>query len=436
MSASRAVRRFELTPEETPKVMNAEIIAVGSEMLTPQRVDTNSLYLTAELNNLGVEVVTKCVIGDDRERLADAIRRALSRSAILVVSGGLGPTEDDLTREAVAQALDRKLIFHPEIADALEQRFLKAKRQMAEVNRRQAFVIAGAEILPNDRGTAPGQWLEESGAVAMLLPGPPHELKAMFERQCLPRLSRLVPKQVIRTLFLRVTGMPESDLDQLISPVYKKYENPATTILAANGDLQIHLRARCRTEGEAEQLLAEVGGPIELLLGDRLYSRNGDPLETVVGDLLRKCHATVSVAESCTGGMLGERFTSVPGSSDYFSGGYITYNNAMKTELLGVRPEILKEHGAVSKETAEAMATGARRRTNSTYALSITGEAGPEAPAGPENKRPPVGTVYLGIADAAGVNAVHRQFFGDRQRIRIFTCQMALDVLRRRMTGK
>ena len=412
--------------------MNAEIIAVGSEMLTPERVDTNSLYLTAELNNLGVEVVTKCVIGDDRERLADAIRRALSRSAILIISGGLGPTEDDLTREAVAQALDRKLVFRPEIAEALEQRFLKAKRKMVEINKRQAFVVEGAEILPNDRGTAPGQWVEESGAVAMLLPGPPHELKAMFERQCLPRLARSVPKQVIRTLFLRVTGMPESDLDQLISPVYKKYENPATTILAANGDLQIHLRARCNTEAEAEQLLAEVGGPIELLLGDRLYSRNGEPLEAVVGELLRKSHATVSVAESCTGGMLGERFTSVPGSSDYFAGGFITYNNAMKTELLGVSAEILEEHGAVSKATAEAMATGARRRTKSTYALSITGEAGPN----PGSEGAPVGAVYVGIADAAGVQVAHRQFFGDRQRIRIFTCQMALDVLRRRITGR
>lgn len=414
--------------------MNAEIIAVGSEMLTPQRVDTNSLYLTGELNNLGVEVVTKCVIGDNRERLAEATRRALSRSAILILSGGLGPTEDDLTREAVAQALDRKLVFHSEIADALEQRFMRAKRKMSELNKRQAFVIEGAEVLPNDRGTAPGQWVEESGAVAMLLPGPPHELKAMFERQCLPRLARLVPKQVIRTLFLRVTGMPESDLDQLISPVYKKYENPATTILAANGDLQIHLRARCNSEGEAEQLLAEVGGPIELLLGDRLYSRNGDPLETVVGDLLRKSHTTVSVAESCTGGMLGERFTSVPGSSDYFAGGFITYNNAMKMELLGVSAEILEAHGAVSKETAEAMAAGTRRRTNSTYALSITGEAGPESPAGPGRGQAPVGTVYVGIADAAGVTVSHRQFFGDRQRIRIFTCQMAMDILRRRMT--
>src|SRR5215510_13718005 len=218
--------------------MNAEIIAVGSEMLTPQRVDTNSLHLTLELNDLGVEVVTKCVIGDDCDRLADAIRRALSRSQIVIISGGLGPTEDDVTREAVAQALDRKLEYHPDIAEAIEQRFLAAKRKMAEVNKRQALVIEGATVLPNDRGTAPGQWVEESGAVVMMLPGPPHELKAMFERQCLPRLTRFVPKQVIRTVFMRVTGMSESELDALISPVYKKHENPATTILAANSDIQ------------------------------------------------------------------------------------------------------------------------------------------------------------------------------------------------------
>jgi nicotinamide-nucleotide amidase len=411
--------------------MNAEIIAVGSEMLTPQRVDTNSLYLTAELNNLGVEVVTKCVIGDDRDRLADAVRRALSRSGILIISGGLGPTEDDVTREAVAQALDRKLVFHPEIAEALEQRFAQARRKMAEINKRQAFIIAGAAILPNDRGTAPGQWAEESGAVVMLLPGPPHELKAMFERQCLPRLARIVPKMAIRTAFLRVSGMSESDLDQLISPVYKKYENPATTILAANGDIQVHLRARCGTVAEADALLAEVGGPIDLLLGDRIYSRNGDPLEAVVGELLRKNHASVSVAESCTGGMLGERFTSVPGSSDYFAGGFITYSDRMKVDLLGIPPEILEKFGAVSKETAEAMAVGARLRTGSQYALSVTGSAGPE----PGSDKVPTGTVFVGIADAGGSHVVHRQFLGDRQRVRIFTCQMALDLLRRRITG-
>jgi nicotinamide-nucleotide amidase len=411
--------------------MDAEIIAIGSEMLTPQRVDTNSLYLTGELNGLGVEVVAKCVIGDNRERLADAIRRALSRSAIVILSGGLGPTEDDVTREAVALALDRKLVFHPEIVEVLEQRFALLKRKMTEVNKRQAFVVQGADILPNDRGTAPGQWVEESGAVLMMLPGPPYELIAMFERQCLPRLTRIVPKLEIRTLLLRVTGMPESDLDQLIAPVYKKYENPATTILAANGDLQIHLRARCGTLAEADALLAEVGGPIELLLGDRIYSRNGDPLEAVAGDLLRRVHATVSVAESCTGGMLGERLTATPGSSDYFVGGFITYSNELKIELLGVLRETIEEFGAVSRQTAEAMATGARRRTGSTYAVAITGVAGPT-----DSEAKPVGTVFVAVADADGTHVVPRRFLGDRTRIRTFTTQMALDTLRRRLIRK
>ena len=408
--------------------MNAEIIAVGSELLTPQRVDTNSLFLTDQLNELGVEVVTKCVIGDDLNRLEDAVRRAISRSEIVILCGGLGPTEDDLTRDSVAAALDRKLVFHHEIAELLEQRFAQMKRKMAEVNKRQAFVIEGAEILPNDRGTAPGQWIEDSGWYVMLLPGPPHEMKAMFTRQCKPRLARIVPRQVIQTLVLRVAGMPESDLDQLISPVYKKYENPATTILAAAGDIQIHLRARCPSEAEAAQLLAEVAGPIELLLGDRIYSRNGTSLEEVVGEMLRKHHATLSVAESCTGGMLGERITSVPGSSEYFVGGFITYTGRMKVEWLGVPEHIIAEYGAVSRETADAMAQGARRRTGSTYALAVTGVAGPDS----GREKAPVGTVYVGLADAAGCHVTHRQFIGDRARIRSFAAQMALDILRRK----
>ena len=343
--------------------------------------------------------------------------------------GGLGPTEDDLTRDAVAAALERKLTYHPEITEVLEQRFAQLKRKMVEVNKRQAFLVEGAEMLPNDRGTAPGQWIEDSGSYLMLLPGPPHEMKAMFARQCVPRLTRVVPRQVIQTLVLRVAGMPESDLDQLIAPVYKKYENPVTTILAAAGDLQIHLRARCETEGEAFALLAEVGGPIELLLGERIYSRNGQALEEVVGDLLKSRHSTLAVAESATGGLLGERITSVPGSSEYFLGGFLTYTNRMKVELLGVPEEIIAACGAVSKETAEAMALGTRRRTGSTYALSITGVAGPDS--GGENV--PVGTMYVGLADAAGCQVLHRQFIGDRTRIRQFVSQMALDMLRRKI---
>jgi nicotinamide-nucleotide amidase len=407
--------------------MNAEIIAVGSELLTPQRLDTNSLFLTDQLNGLGVEVVTKYVVGDERDLLADTVRHAMGHSRIVILSGGLGPTEDDVTRDAVALALDRKMIFHPEISDQLEQRFRQAGRKMAEVNRRQAFIIEGAEILPNDRGTAPGQWIDDSQVSLMLLPGPPHELKAMFTRQCLPRLERVVPRQVIQTLVFRVAGMAESDLDQTISPVYKKYTNPVTTILAGDGDIQVHLRARCSNEADAAALLAEVAGPIELLLGDRIYSRNGEPLEAVVGEMLKKQHATLSIAESATGGLLAQRITSVPGSSDYFVGGFITYNKKMKVDLLGVSEEILDQHGAVSKETAEAMSTGARRRTGSTFALSITGEAGPDP-----RENVPVGTMYVALADASGAQVVHRQFLGDRARIRVFATQMALDLLRKK----
>ena len=409
--------------------MNAEIIAVGSELLTPQRLDTNSLFLTQQLNDLGVEVTTKYVVGDNREHVADAVRRAMSRAEIVILSGGLGPTEDDVTRDAVSMAIDRKLVFHPEIVDHLEQRFRQANRKMSELNRRQAFVIEGADILPNDRGTAPGQWIDDSQTSIVLLPGPPHELKAMFTRQCLPRLERVVPKQVIRTLVFRVTGMAESDLDQTISPVYTKYENPVTTILAGDGDLQVHLRAHGANEPDVMALLAEVAGPIELLLGDRIYSRNGDSLEAVVGEALKKRNASLAVAESVTGGLLAQRITSVPGSSSYFLGGFLTYSNRMKTELLGVGEQVLEQHGAVSKETAEAMALGARRRTGSTFALSITGEAGPEP-----SENVPVGTVYIGLADPGGCQVVHRLFLGDRPRIRVFATQTALDMLRRKCT--
>lgn len=409
--------------------MNAEIIAVGSELLTPRRLDTNSLFLTEQLNDLGVEVTTKYVVGDNRDHVADAVRRAMSRAEIVILSGGLGPTEDDVTRDAVAVAIDRKLVFHADIADQIEQRFRQMNRKMAEVNKRQAFIIEGADILPNDRGTAPGQWIDESHTSIILLPGPPHELKAMFTRQCMPRLVRVVPKQVIRTLVFRVAGMAESDLDQTIAPVYKKYENPVTTILAGDGDIQVHLRARGDSEADVMALLAEVAAPIEMLLGDRIYSRNGDSLEAVIGELLKKRGASLVVAESMTGGLLAQRITSVPGSSNYFLGGFLVYTNKMKTELLGVNAEIIEQYGAVSKETAECMATGARRRTGAAFALSITGEAGPD-PA--ENV--PVGTVYIGLADATGCHVAHRVFLGDRARIRVFATQMALDMLRKKCT--
>lgn len=414
---------------------NAEIIAVGSEMLTPDRVDTNSLFLTDELNRLGAEVVEKHVIGDDRDRLAAAVRRGVRSAKFVIVSGGLGPTEDDVTRDAVALALDRGQSLNAEIAGAIEERFRRMGRAMPEINKRQAMVINGAEVLANDRGTAPGQWIPADGAVVILLPGPPHELKSMFTGQCQARIARMVPPTVIRTLQLRVSGMSESDLDQTISPIYKRYENPATTVLAHNGDIQVHLRARCATDGEAAALLAEVGGQIDTALGNRIYSRNGEPLEAVIGSKLTALQATLAVAESATGGGLAERISSVPGSSGYFLGGFVTYAARLKTQLLGVPEELLSRFGPVSAEVAEAMAVGARRSTGSTWAISITGNAGPTADATAADRAgAPVGTVYIGLAGPADTTVQHRLWpASDRARVRAFAAQMALDMLNRKL---
>jgi len=409
--------------------MDAAIIAIGSEMLTPARVDTNSLYLTDHLNARGVEVLFKMIVGDNREHLVDAMRYALERVQLLILSGGLGPTEDDLTREAVAQLCERPLIFSDEQFAVLEERFRRMNRKMADVNKRQVFVIEGATVLPNPRGTAPGQWVEHGGSHIVLLPGPPNELKGVFQEQCIPKLDSLLPPQVIRTRFYRVAGMGESDLDQLIAPVYSKYTNPATTILAALGDIQIHLRARCKSEQEAEALLAELGSPIEELLGERIYSHGGAPIEQAIGDVLRERAMTITLAESCTGGMVAERITSVPGASDYFNAGFVTYSYAMKTNLLGVDPELLRTAKAVSEPVAKAMAAGARQRAGASIGVSVTGVAGPSQG---EETEPP-GVFFVGIADEACCYARRFQFSGDRNRIRTLATQTALDMVRRHL---
>ncbi len=405
---------------------DAEIIAIGSELLTPQRLDTNSLYLTDQLNALGVEVVRKTVVGDERERLVDSILGAMARSQIIVLTGGLGPTEDDLTRDAVASALGRTLEFSQPICDQIEERFRRFGRKMVEINRRQAYLVSGAEVLTNDRGTAPGQWIEHNGVALMLLPGPPYELKSMFERECLPRLGKMLPAQAIRTRQLRCVGIPESDLDQLISPVYKSYPTLATTILAVSGEIHVHLRARSPNAEEAEAVVEEAFRRIDALLGDRVYSRNGDSLEKVVGDLLRARQATLSVAESMTGGLLGGRITAVPSASDYYLGGFLTYSDEMKTRLLGVRADLLEQNSAVSEPVAKAMAEGAKSRTGSDYALAITGYAGPDGAN--------VGLVFVALASPDGTEVRRVQLPGDRERIRMFCTNTALDVLRRKLS--
>lgn len=413
--------------------MTAEILAIGSELLTPQRVDTNSLYLTQKLNEIGVEVVGKAIVGDDRARLALAIQQARARTDIVILSGGLGPTEDDVTRDAVAAVCGRELVFRQEALDAMEARFRSLRRAMAPINRRQAYILDGAEMLPNDRGTAPGQWYRDQAGLLLLLPGPPNELKAMFEKQCLPRLREVVPPQHIFTRVLRIVGMAESDVDQLIAPIYTRHTNPVTTILAAPSDIQVHFRGHGASDSEARLAVEELARQVEAALGDRVYSRQGESLEEVVGKLLGENGATLAAAESCTGGLLAERITSVPGSSKYFLGGWVVYSNRVKAEWLGVSAATLEVHGAVSAEAAREMAHGARRAAGSTLAVAITGVAGPTPDTGGGQAGPkPVGLVYLALADAAECSVKERQFVGERDRIRWQASQLALDLIRRR----
>jgi len=409
--------------------MEAEIVAVGSEMLTEDKVDTNSLYLTGQLNLLGVEVVQKAIVGDDRDRLTAVISDALRRSGIVILSGGLGPTEDDVTRDAVAAALGCGQTFQQEISDAIAARFARMGRKMAENNKRQAFLIDGAEVMPNDRGTAPGQWITAGSKIVMLLPGPPKELQAMFEHQCLPRLRKALPVKFIRTVHMRVSGMGESDVDQLIAPVYTKYTNPVTTILAGAGDIQLHLRARCDSAEQAEALLKEVSDQIADVLGDRIYTRTGQPLEATVIAALIERNETASVAESCTGGLLSQRLTATAGSSKAFAGGFITYSEAMKTQALNVPAALIEKETAVSEPVARSMAEGARNQAGTTYALSVTGYAGP----GGGTETNPVGTVYIGVAFPGGCDVRRVQFLGDRERVRMLAAQTALDILRRKL---
>ena len=409
--------------------MHAAIIAVGSELLTHTRLDTNSLFLTGKLNLLGVEVVLKMVVGDHRGELEAAIRYCFDHAELIILTGGLGPTEDDLTREAVAGATGRALRFDTQICEALEARFASFGRKMAEINKRQAYVLQGAEILANTQGTAPGQWLALSPQqIIVMLPGPPGEMKPLAEAEFLPRLKAMLPPLALSTLTLRVAGMGESELDVLIAPIYKQYENPVTTILAKAGDLTVHLRAQTGSQAEADALTSGLGAKIEAVLGERIYSRDGSPLEEAVLRLLIARGQTVAVAESLTAGMLGSRLAGIPGASKAFVGGFITYNNSQKQGLLHVDPFVLAEHGEVSEPVALQMAASAREQANSHWALSLTGFAGPDG--GTEEN--PVGTVFIGVAGPDGYLKSQRFRYpgGDRERVRQFAVQSSLNLLR------
>ncbi len=409
--------------------MDAEIIAVGSELLTPLHTDTNSLFLTDKLNQAGTEVRLKTIVGDDRERLAAVFQAALGRSKLIILTGGLGPTEDDLNREVVAQVLARPLREVPEIRLRLERLFKRLGRTMSENNLRQAQIPAGAEWLENQNGTAPGIWIEHEGVVVVLLPGPPRELEPMFESACLPRLISLAVGDRMSTRVLKVVGLPESEVDQRIAPIYKPYANPTTTILAVSGSIEVHLRAHAASEEAADTLVAELADKIEIELGDHVFSTHGETLEQVVGMFLGMKEKTLAVAESCTGGLLAERLTRAPGSSNFFLGGALCYSNALKTRFAGVAPELLEQHGAVSKPVARAMAEGIRKNTGAAIGVGITGIAGPDG--GTPEK--PVGLVFVSLADERGTQVREFRFPGDRARVRLWATQAALEIIRRRV---
>jgi nicotinamide-nucleotide amidase len=406
--------------------MKAEIIAVGSEMLTPDKIDTNSLFLTEELNKLGIEIVRKTVVGDDRALLLEAFRDAVNRVPLTIASGGLGPTEDDLTRETVAELLGRKLVRNDAIVRTIEARFRSFGRVMPDTNIRQAMVPEGAEPLDNPRGTAPGLWLEDRDRAIALLPGPPRELKPMFREQVLPRLQRRVSSVRMHHRELRVTGLGESHVDSLAGPIYTRYPEVQTTVLASPGEVQIHLRVWTADSVHADVLFADIERGLDLALADRIFSRDSSPLEEVVAQELLKQSATIASAESCTGGLFAERLTTIAGSSAYFLGGVVCYSNEMKTAWADVPPEMIATKGAVSTEVAIALADGIRRRVGSTLGIGITGIAGPGG--GSEEK--PVGTVHIALASATGTRDRALRFPGDREMIRLQASQAALDMVR------
>jgi nicotinamide-nucleotide amidase len=411
-------------------MLSAEIIAIGSELLTSNRTDTNSLWLTDKLNRIGIDVKLKTIVGDDDARLEETIKDAVKRSRVVLTTGGLGPTEDDITRKVVARALGKRLSLDEKVLEEIRERFRSfGVANMPERNSRQAMVISGAQVLSNPNGSAPGLFLEHEGCAVALMPGPPREMKPMFENHVQARLEKLAGDVRFATRVLRVAGLGESAVDEKIAPIYTKYENPQTTILFNSSEIEIHLRAHGRTEADAETLLDDLALKIEQELGNSAFSFRGETMEEVVGRRLAMTGFTLAVAESCTGGLIAQRLTSVPGSSRYFTEGVVTYSNEAKVRLLGVDKKMIREFGAVSQQVARDMARGVRHRAKTDFGLSVTGIAGPEG--GTEEK--PVGLVFIALADDAHTEHKRLMIPGDRELVRWRASQAALDMLRRRL---
>ncbi len=411
----------------------ASILAVGSELLGTTRLDTNSLFLTGELEAIGVRVVRKACVVDGWDDLLAELAFALSRAPLLCVTGGLGPTEDDRTKEAVAALLGRRLVRDEEILDRLRERFRKRGREMPEVNAKQADVVEGAVVLPNRRGTAPGYIVEADGKTIVLLPGVPWEMKAIFAESVLPFLTRGGAPPGLHRRVLKVVGLGESAVEELVRPVYEAHRECDVTILAAApGEVQLHFAAR-GSLAEARRALDVLEADFRSAVGPALFGRDDESLEGVVGALLRNAGLTLAVAESCTGGMVAARITDVAGSSAYFLGGAVAYANETKTKVLGIPAKILETHGAVSEEVARGMAAEVRRRLGATAGLGVTGIAGPGG--GTPDK--PVGTVHLALDAADGTRRHERLVLpGDRVMVRRWTTSAALGMIRAWLTER
>ncbi|MFT3744707.1 MAG: competence/damage-inducible protein A [Pyrinomonadaceae bacterium] len=411
-------------------MLSAEIIAIGSELLTPEKTDTNSLWLTGKLNEIGIDVMLKTIVGDSGARLQESVGDALRRSDIVITTGGLGPTEDDITRQFTANAVGRELVYYEHLETHLRERFKAWGREMPGINIRQAYVIDGSEILPNPNGSAVGMLYESDGKLLAVLPGPPRENQPMFLEHVLPKLKARAGEVFVRRRLLKVSGKGESAVDEIAAPIYTAYPDVQTSILFNKSEVEIHLAAKAGDASAAQAIADEVAGKLADALGKAVFSTHGESMEEVVGKLLLERRETVAVAESCTGGLIGERFTEVPGSSAYFMEGAITYSNAAKMRTLGVPADILDTHGAVSAECAEAMAAGIREYASTDHAISVTGIAGPDG--GSEEK--PVGTVFIAYAGPDGVKSVKFVLPGDRYLIRWRSSQAALDYLRRQLS--
>ena len=419
---------------KTPNALDAAIIAVGSEMLTPEKIDTNSLYITEVLNDLGIPVAFKSIVGDSRAELTAHVAHALSRHRVLILTGGLGPTDDDLTREVVAEHLRLAMHEDASIIEAIEARFARRGWKMPEVNRRQAQVPEGATVLANPNGTAPGLWIEHGQSLIALLPGPPREMKPMMDGEVRARLSRRAGGVRLLRRLVRVGGKGESAVEEVVQPIYAtwlKQQPPIeTTILAGLGQVELHLSIVATDTDRANAALDAAVSQLAAALGPDLVSRDGTTLEAVVGNLLRERGWRLALAESCTGGLATSRLTDVPGSSDYIERSVVAYSNTAKTELLGVDPELIAAHGAVSEEVAVAMAAGIQHNAGVNVAVAITGIAGP----GGGSEQKPVGTVCIAVV-ASEVRVRTFRFPGGRDMVKQLSANAAIDMLRRVLMG-